>query len=103
MMAIHSSGSVSTRQIFLADDFEIASQCNLLKNQSRCSFVIFLTFPKNSNPVFVLSERSLQPPKKRSQLHFKQVCDQRGFETRVHRKSFESTRGKHFDNIESFC
>ena len=72
-----------------------------LKNERFGSFVIFLTFPKKSNPDFALNERSLQPQKKKSQLHFKQVCGQCGFETRVHRKSYE-TRGKRFGNLESF-
>ena len=39
-------------------------------------------------------------PKKRSKLHFKKVCGQCGHEIRAHR-SYD-TRGKHFDNLESF-
>ena len=38
----------------------------------------------------------------KSNLHFKQVCGQCGYEIRVHRKSYDTTRAKRFDNLESF-
>ena len=80
--------------------FKIASQCDLLENERFGSFVVFLTFFLDKNLFWRWMEDHCNPTKK-FKLNFKQVCGQCRGEFRAQR-SCDTTRGKHFDNLENF-